>query len=511
MGKGLELQRELWERVARQARRLGTAGRPSLWRAVTEFEASFPDTYRRLERQRFIERLASTPWLLIGDYHTLPRAQIVASDFVRDYKPACVAFEIIPASKQPELDAWAQDDRPAKHLLHELRFPESWGKLPTHGYEMLLETARAHGCRLLAVDHPSSADGQLIDFNEREDWMVDRLGRYADRPCLALLGDLHLHPQRVPAKLGDECTVLHQNHAPYHFALQEDCEGIPALLQIDSNRYVFQHTHPLLVEESCLVALSGENESHVASPDELLPDLLTRVGAELDVDAPQVPTVIATFEPDQRNLLQSLVNDEAKATALLDRLFIQGIAFLEETGPLVIHLPGSNHLAEAAGKWLVQQNCPQPASDAPDKVRLLSSLRLEAAGFVASLLVNPLRRGKSLSWYRDFLNVEANWKQTGAWHDRLQALLDGQSPGLPSNGLPCPEGPAGLVLARIVGQTLGQQLFGALQAGSNERQLALAALFCKLQNPSDVQPAIELIRRAIAPSAISMIRGTKSA
>ncbi len=495
MGKVLDLQRELWERVARQARKLGTDGKPSLRQAVEDFERSFPELWRRIDRDRFLDRAKHADFLLVGDYHTLPRAQLVAAYFLRSYAAHTLALEVIPASKQSELDVWVASDRPAAEFFEAIGFAELWGSVPTRGYEALLEAGREQGCQILALEHPDSGTPNSPSFLERENAMIQKL-RLAKAPCLALVGDLHLHPSCVPARLGQErCVVLHQNHAPYHFALQEEGIPLPALLQVSSGRYVYQHTHPLLVEESCLISLCGEDEPHVASPEEWFPALLTRVSQLLELPCPDLPTVLATFEPQQRDLLTLLVPDRKETTRLLDRLFIQGQSFLSSSGPLILHLPGSNHLAEAAGKWLVLSQCPFPDDRERELVHFLAQLRLEAAGFLASLLVNPLRCGKSLDWYRDFLDVKINWKQTRGQHDRLIDILDGTQPIAAGKNLPNPNSPAGLVLTRVLGQTLGRRLHNIITKGDNdESRQAVEALRLPLANETDLKAALCALR-----------------
>jgi hypothetical protein len=422
MGKVLELQRELWERVAKQARRLGTAGKPSLERVVQAFEASFPAAYRSIDKDRFAERLRRSPRILLGDYHTLPRAQLAAAHLVKTVVPKYVALEAVPVSEQPTLDTWLASDLPASVLLNALRFEKHWGRVPLRGYEALLEASREAKCRLMAIDHPKSGQEEGPDFDEREAFMVDAL-RGIDGQCLALIGDLHLHPRRIPQRLGgNDCVVVHQNYAPYHFALQEAGETLPAILQIEPDRYVYQHTHPLLVEESCLVALAGEEETHTTSPEEWLPSMLNQVSGLLQVDCPDPPTVLATFEPVHRDLLTMLVPSKREMTVLLDRLFLHGMSFLPGNGTLILHLPGSNHLAEACGKWLAIKRAPLPPHSAPLAVRFLADVRLEAAGFLASLLVNPLRRGKDVQWYSDFLEVRLRLARVQASCDTVQAV-----------------------------------------------------------------------------------------
>ncbi|MFQ5506229.1 MAG: ChaN family lipoprotein [Planctomycetota bacterium] len=492
----LNLQRALWKRVARQARKLSVSGRPSLRQALREFEGSFPERWRRVTPESFVERSRSADFVLVGDYHPLPRAQVEAAGLLHSLRPRTLALEIFPSCFQGALDFWAEGRWPAPALFERLDFAGLWGRTPRHGYETLLETARSLGLRLLAVDHPLRVVGREVGMEERDAHIARILLQETERlPCLLLIGDVHLSPERLPALLGERSRiVIHQNHAPYHFELQQLGIELPAMLQIAPGRYVYQHTHPLLVEESSLLALGEEDCSFRDPPEEWLPSLLAKLCRLQNQPCPNAPTTLCTFEAEHRDLLTMLMASKRESEKLVNKLFIKGQAFLTDTGPLVLHLPGMNHLSEAAGKWLLMSRSPPPPPRSKRSVRFLADLRLEAAGFLASLLVNPLRDPKPLYWYRDFLQVKLNWKQATRCQRLLGACLAGEGP-LPVRELPAPDTPAGLVLARVLGQELGCFLHRAWEHGDRAR--ITDALYLPLQRSADLAPSLAALVEAI--------------
>lgn len=487
MGKVLDLQKELWSRVATQARRLGTAGRPQLRQAVDDFEASFPDKFSQVRRERFFARLKNRELLLVGDYHPLPRAQLSAAHLTRELAPKIVALEIVPSSFQDALDEWAASDKPACDFLESYSFEKLWPGVPARGYEGLLETAREMSCRLLALDHPHAGTDLQPSFDVRETWMIERLQAHATETCIALIGDLHLAPTRVPAAIGPRAVVIHQNHPPYHFMLQERKISLPAVLQVDSDRYVWQHTHPLLVEESCLATLAGEREMHAASPEELLPTLLARIAQTLGIDSLDAPTVLATYEPDQRELIPLLLDDKTQSDRLLDRLFLQGQALIEKR-LVILHLPGSNHMAEAATKWIYEKFTNEPKRSSRE-LRLWHAIRREAAGFFGSRLVNPMREGKKLGWYEAFLDVQLPWREIEACARRVRETFDGDRMGLADKTLPPEDSPGDLVLTRILGQEIGSRL-----AQTEDRRHAFDSLLVPLESAKQIEAALATMR-----------------
>ncbi|MCA8971637.1 MAG: ChaN family lipoprotein [Planctomycetes bacterium] len=502
MGKILDLQKELWGRVALQARRLGTAGRPQLREAVEAFESSFPESFTRVEKDRFLARLCSRPLVLVGDYHPLPRAQLSAAHLIRELEPDTVALEIISTAHQDTIDAWSRSEESAAKLLVNVDFQAAWPGIPPRGYEALLETARDCGCRILALDHPHAGTDMQPPFDVREAWMIEHLMSVSETRCIALIGDLHLEPKRMPKAFGNAAAIVHQNHPPYHFVLQERGISLPAVLQVASDRYVWQHTHPLLVEESCLAALAGDHELHAASPEELFPALLARVASMLGIDEIDAPTVLATYEPDQRELLPLVAKDRKQSTRLLDRLFLQGQAILDAR-LLVLHLPGSNHMAEAAGKWIYTKHAHALGTGASRELRLWHAIRLEAAGFFGSRLVNPMRTGKDLQWYQQFLDVQLPWDEVEANARRIREVFDGDRQGLAERALPPLGSPADLILTRVLGQEIGCRLARL----TGRRRAAFDALLVRLQKRSQVEAALEAMRKLIGRLASPDWRG----
>lgn len=477
MGGLLEFQRELWTRVARKTREYSISGNERLCQAVDGFEQSFPDKFRRVPRETFLKRARGADWIFVGDYHSLPQAQLEAARLLQELLPETLALEVFPSCYQATLDLWSESDHSAAKLLDMVEFDRLWGQVPRGGYEALLETARELGIRLLAIDHRNRAAELPASMEDRDLHMAHMLEQRAGTPCMILVGDVHLSPEALPRRMGLKRSVtFHQNHAPYYFRLLEEEKNIPALLQISPKRYVNQHTHPLLVEESFLYTLIGEEMAHEVAPVELVPDLLQSLAQLLGLDCVDAPTVLTTYDHEGHDLLTVMVPDKRAMTALSRRLTIQGVAFLGDPGTLLIHLPGSNHLVEAAGKWIFRCKESHPGRRGSQAARFFHEMRLEAFGYLASSLVNPLRQVKDADWYAENLGLDFDLEQAR----RLEAALrrcweDGSEP--PVHRFPRPDTVQGLVLSRCLGQALGHDLLPFWHEHPDRRNEVLDGLF----------------------------------
>ncbi len=457
--KGIDLQRELWRRCARISERLLIEGHPSLRKAKRSFEASFPTFIDRVPSDAWKSPARESGYLLVGDHHGLSRSQFFAADILRNFRPWTLGLEFARADHQNQLDRWSASDRPPSALLADLHFEESWGPFPQDGIHDLLQSARDLGCRLLAM-----APTQAMGLAARDRHFGDTLLKVSP-PAMALVGDIHLDPARLPAYLaaeGREPTLLHQNHAPYYFALAQSHQPIPSLLRQNNQRFTWVDTHPILVEESALQSLGPEDLVEALPLTEHFGQICEELLRLHGHDSIPSPPLLLSFDPSQEEGLNELVQSKKDLERLCTELLICGNAVLGPRGPVIVNLPGTNHLAEAAAKWIHGYFHPRPRRLLE---RSLWRLEHEIQGFQGSLRMNPLRNPMPLEWYlKRFLGSKGRTNFRGLEQELFQTLggglfLTGEE-GKTLSRLPNPCSKEGLILLRWIGQTLGAE--GAL-------------------------------------------------
>ncbi len=457
--KGIHLQRELWNRCARISERLLFEGHPSLRKAKHDFEASFPNSFERVASDAWKEPAREAGYLLVGDHHGLSRSQFFAAEILRNFRPWTLGLEFAPLNMQERLDQWTASHQSPSTLLADLKFEKNWGLFPQDGIHDLLLSARKLGCRLLAM-----SPNRTMSLSARDHHFGDTLLQ-AGPPVMALVGDIHLDPARLPAHLqreGREAVVLHQNHAPYYFSLVEQNLPIPSLLRHGKNRFTWVDTHPILVEESALQSLGPEDLVEALPLTEhfiqICEDLLRSQG----LPSIPAPPLLLSFDPSQGDGLNELVQTKKELEDLCRELLICGNATLGPRGPVIVNLPGTNHLAEAAAKWIHGYFHPRPTRLLE---RSLWRLENEIRGFQGSLRMNPLRTPMPLNWYlQRFLGSTSRKNFQGLEKDLFQSLAEGflrrKTIQKKRNRLPNPSSKEGLILLRWIGQTLGAE--GAL-------------------------------------------------
>ncbi|PIE23484.1 MAG: hypothetical protein CSA62_07660 [Planctomycetota bacterium] len=496
MQRVLDLQVELWRKIASSNRCLVSADKPELQQALLDFDSSFPDSFFSIEEQAVLRTARTSPYLLIGDFHTLPAAQLQAARWLRRIKPRYLAVEIFSSNMQESVDRWSASSKPASALLEELSFARNWPCISPRGYLELLESARELGCRILAAEHPQHFSENPPGLEKRDAHFAQYLKQHG-RGCTAMLvGDVHLRPTALPSRLGNATVVLHQNQAKYHFLMTRQGMEPPGYIQLAPRRYCWQGVHPLLVEESCLRSYSREEDAYLPQPAEWFAELAGRIGGLLEIEASPIPTLLTTHDPEQRSLLATIAKKPKQARRLIAALRIRGSEPISKE-TIVLHETGTNHVSEALGRWLLSTHIPETRQRSNGLLQVVADTRLESAGFLCSILVNPLRRPKPLLFYRDALGIEAQYHKLG---DLARRLEEGISLGtlLGTEKWPKTISPEGMLLTRVVGQSLGSRLRSIWLQSDEKRGQVLELLTLPLESKGDLQGFSERLQSILS-------------
>jgi len=149
----------------------------------------------------------------------------------------------------PRLSAWSHDLLSAEELARATAFETRWG-FPWDGYGRLLVQAREAGAAVSGLAHsPPPAD-----MAGRDRAMGAHLARMVREggggPVVALVGDLHLADEALPANLEAEgiqaCRVF-QNLEPLYWRMMAAGPLPPeCVLDLDQGCFCILDAHPLL-------------------------------------------------------------------------------------------------------------------------------------------------------------------------------------------------------------------------------------------------------------------------
>lgn len=409
---GYAFYRNLLKGLKRQVREIEGPEPPDLRRYYRSYagvlEHAQPES---CQRAVFLESAVMAGLALVGDFHTLDQAQRQYLGVVRElydsgHRPV-LALEMVQAGHDAELARYVngeiEDDGT---FLDRIGFFRNWGFDFMH-YKPILAFARSRGLRV----HGINADGGL---KARDLFMAKRLLEIAEgnspKPVIALVGDLHLGPRHLPRALearGLRPVLLFQNSETVIMRrLREGLEPF-GWFQIDDSRFLVNNTAPWVKVQTNLTWLEHGGEALCA-----MQGYCKRRGGESEDDFSGQPDLTETLHEYIRVLkdlfgLALKRDDDFQVFTMKDLEFLDDPYYRREPGRTyakiirdgralfvrrgnIIYIPllDVNRTVQEAAHYLMGADL----DVAPGAGAFFRRLHYFASGFVASKLINPMRR-----------------------------------------------------------------------------------------------------------------------
>ncbi len=471
MGEGnrrVRLQEEVFAAWEKELQALGLEGGPSLGRrkkALLEEILSFPSPSPG-DPRRLARRAREAGAVLVGDYHTLPRAQRSAgrilAALVHEGASPLLFLECFSRRDAKALGRWNQGRSGLERLRRETRFDRDWG-FPWEGYAELLEKAR----RLRVPVHPLEEARTLRGMKRRERAMA----RMVERACRSrpgrlpflLAGDLHLAREGLPSLLEAAGRIpfrVFQNQEALYWKLAGR-GGLRAEAWVELDRWTWclLETHPLWKLQSAFAWLEDTALAGDSGPDpDLSEKILELAGALsrwLGIPFPgeRAPLVFSGDPLSFLDLLEGLEIPLPPAREFLREVTAARVFLPAGKDLLYLAWPALNTMAEGAARWLREAVREEP-SPGPTRVMeaFLEKVLEHALGWTGSLLFNPFRvsRGKPGSTRRFWKCLDRGPVGLQALEEKVRQVKAASRPQL----------------ARRLGEQLGTALFSSVEKGT---------------------------------------------
>jgi len=220
--------------VEREIRAADPYGRRKYLR---EFNDAFQAYEAVLDRQSYEQMLLAADFVLVGDYHALPKSQQFAAEVVERIaasgRQVVLGLECVFSRDQHILDDWQRGVTGERELRERLRFDTAWG-YDWQPFYRLLTRARQAGALLYGLDATARGDLRRISIRDRH--AAERVGvihaSHPEAAVVVLFGESHLAPQHLPALIRarvprfDVLTVLQNVDALYWQAAGEPGEPV---------------------------------------------------------------------------------------------------------------------------------------------------------------------------------------------------------------------------------------------------------------------------------------------
>jgi len=405
-----EMQYPFYERllkaIKRQIREVQGPEPPSIHRYyrayALEMERSRP---KASTFEEALSGVSEADMILVGDFHTLDQAQkqfmkILQGLLFEGIRPV-VCLEMVRARHDAALQRFLRGEADEGTFLQEIRYFEHWGFDYSH-YRPLLEMLRDQAIPAHGID-----GGRRLE--DRDRFMAKRMGRLWKRakgaPLVALIGDLHLCSTHLPSLLeaeGVSVAVILQNSETIQMRRMKRGMNPAGWWRFRRDRWLVNNTKPWVKMQTYLSWLEHGGEALCSLYG------FCRIG---DGDGEEVDLTETVFE--YVKVLKDLFSLRLRSDDDFQVFTLNHLEFLED--PYFFREPGAtyaNYIREGRALFMVWHNTLYiPMLDVNRTVQeaahflmgknlnvdigraaFYDRIHYYASGYLASKLVNPLRR-----------------------------------------------------------------------------------------------------------------------
>ena len=350
-----------------------------------------------------------TPVLLVGDFHTLDQAQKtylrILDEIGRSKVRPILVLEMVHASEDTPLNLYVKGRIGDQEFLEQTRYFEKWGFDFAH-YKAILDHAR----RWRLAVHGLNKGGHLA---YRDRFMAHRIkhmkDRYPGQLIMVLVGDLHLASPHLPKelqKLGIGATVLFQNSETVYLRKLRAGADPFGWWSLGRGRFLVNNTPPTVKMQTALSWLEHGGEAlcqlygfcprHSHSLDEVeLSDTVRRYAEALQDLFGMARTSADDFQVFSLKSLAFLREPFYKRGQ--GRRYAAMIAdgrslYVARHKTIYIPVMDVNRTVQEAMHYLM--NAVLPTTKSPSA--FLRRIHYYACGYLASKLINPMRKTPSL-------------------------------------------------------------------------------------------------------------------
>ncbi|HME34182.1 MAG TPA: ChaN family lipoprotein [Candidatus Sulfotelmatobacter sp.] len=359
-------------------REIGTQDSHNRRKYLREFNQAFRSYESLLDSEQIQEALHSADVILIGDYHSLPAAQLQAASLIEQRalagnRPVVLSVETIFARDQHILDEWWRRDIDEGELRQRIRFDLDWGYDWTP-FHHLLVTARDQAEAVYGLDCMPREDLRKIGARDRHAAakLAEIRERHPNAVIFVLFGESHLAASHLPRALREQLpgekilTVLQNIDALYWRAAGERADKVEGVRVNDDVLCLFNAT-PLEKYESYRLFL--DQWSRCDDGPDFAPTIYNLIDSlarflEIDRYSPhngRQPKFLVDMMPEVyggssdamlRRLLSRKGIADQEREAMLARVGERGSAYLPQVNAFCVSEFQMIHAAEDAARFL---------------------------------------------------------------------------------------------------------------------------------------------------------------
>jgi hypothetical protein len=445
--KALRLQKRMYQSLQQEALELLGKTPETIRQYERTFQQDFKVNSIQLKSRDFaLDQVKNHDVVFFADFHTFHQAQRLVLKLLQQLRnqqtpstlqrPWFLALELVSSQHQNILDAFQAGNLSTEAFHSSIQYNEEWG-FPWGHYVQLFDWAKQEGIPLIALNRPKPLP--LLNWNEelhkRDEWAAGLLtdlflqkNRKSPRPLVFVVyGELHVGSRHLPQALSQlservlgkalRSLIFHQNHdALYWRAAKAQIQFQEQVVQLKKSTYCFFSGTPWAKIQSLIDFTEGihsgsrafleenEEEGNTNRVDTLY---WFRTYGELISEWIKLPcptyddlTIYSLGQPDFLTIFEKLEHAALKkgVTPLEMRLIEFQITrarscYIPLLSAVLLDEHDPNATAELAAIHLFRHHHGKRARIYEKTLRNYYRQTLESAfGFLASLLLNPLRK-----------------------------------------------------------------------------------------------------------------------
>ncbi len=468
-----------------------------------QLDRELAQAFKISNKTELLKELSQADIVCGGDFHAYSQAQRTHLKIIKDRvskRPLVIALEAFASEAQLYLDQYVAGKITERTLLTKSHWQKKWG-FPWENYRALVEYAREHKCKILAVGTSSSKAG----LRAREEVAARVIAAHissnrkkAKPQVYCVFGELHLGSKSLPNAIQEKLPSLrvmtvHLNPEPLYFSLaKKGLENQVDVARYKKNEFAVIASPPWVQWQSYLMFL--EKSLDHSLDEEESPDLsgqlailvkMACVDLKVEIQADDLNVYTSGDHTLSIQLKNKLSKSELKtAMAFLER---ERSFYLPSAKIFFLSRTTINHAAELAGQYIHSELAGVTRALWSMPEDFLQRIWVEAIGFFVSKLINHKRHSETIEDLQLRLSALSSRDQGReslalALEQRFSELLFFHSGRRRKRSLKPGRSPSQLEAAKILGGMMGERLY--LQLRSRKLKLPEVVQWMR-KNPMD--------------------------
>lgn len=200
--------------------------------------------------------------VFLGDFHSFDQnsrnLERLTRELIKQKKKFCLGVELVHEEHQVIIEQYLNRQITELEFLESIEYHDTW-RFPWTYYRPFFEMARTHNLSIIAINSRGNLD-------QRDERAAEILKRFVinnpQERLLVLIGELHIVPNKLPAKLRKavtpilshyQDTIIHQNLDEVYWKIQElEIEKHNHIVKFSPREFSLQTSPPWIKYESII-------------------------------------------------------------------------------------------------------------------------------------------------------------------------------------------------------------------------------------------------------------------